>query len=90
MKIDQFAKKIHASPRKLSIVINEVTGENFINFLNKYRVEEAKKLLLRNRSAKNLEEIYLQCGFNSRSTFFRAFKSVTGLTPIEFKTKNLN
>ena len=90
LKIDQFAKKIHASPRKLSIVINEVTGENFINFLNKYRVEEAKKLLLRNRSAKNLEEIYLQCGFNSRSTFFRAFKSVTGLTPIEFKTKNLN
>lgn len=86
LTIDQFAKKIHASSRKLSIVINEITGESFSQLLNKYRIEEAKKLLLSSDDNLSIENIYLQTGFNSRSTFNRVFKSYTGLTPKEFKT----
>ena len=88
LTIDQFAKKIHVSSRKLSIVINEITGESFSQFLNKYRIEEAKKLLLSTEDDLTIENIYLRTGFNSRSTFNRVFKSYTDLTPKEFKTNN--
>ena len=86
LKLEQFAKKIHVSPRKLSLVINEITGDNFNNFLNKYRIEEAKKLLLHTTDPVSIEKIYLRTGFNTRSTFNRAFKLFTGITPKEFKT----
>ena len=86
LKIEQFAKKIHVSPRKLSIVINEITNDSFTSLLNKYRIDEAKKLLLDENNPDKIEDIYLKSGFNSRSTFNRVFKDFTGLTPKEFKS----
>ena len=87
LKVEQFAKKIHVSPKKLSIVINELTGNNFSNFLNEYRIEEAKLLLETVKDNSSIEEIFLKTGFNSRSTFNRVFKQATGLTPNEYKLK---
>ncbi len=86
LKLEQFAKKIHVSPRKLSVVINEITDDSFITLLNKFRIEEAKKLLKDSSNPDSIEEIYLSSGFNSRSTFNRVFKEFTGLTPKEFKS----
>lgn len=85
LTIDKFAKKIHVSSRKLSLVINEITGESFLQLLNKYRIDEAKKMLLSAEDDLTIEDIYLRTGFNSRSTFNRVFKSYTGSTPIEYK-----
>ncbi len=87
LKVEQFAKKIHVSPKKLSIVINELTGNNFSNFLNEYRIQEAKLLLETVKDNSSIEEIFLKTGFNSRSTFNRVFKQATGLTPNEYKLK---
>ncbi len=89
LTIDKFSKKIHVSARKLSVVINEITGENFSQLLNKYRIEEAKKLLISAKDDLSIENIYLRTGFNSRSTFNRVFKSITGLTPKEYKSAHL-
>lgn len=90
LKIEQFAKKIHVSARKLSNVINEITGDNFSNLLNKYRIEEAVKTIKDSDKNFSLEDVYIHAGFNSRSTFNRAFKSITGMTPSEYKTIHPN
>ncbi|MBN1272090.1 MAG: AraC family transcriptional regulator [Candidatus Aminicenantes bacterium] len=61
-------------------------GVNFFDFVNKYRVEEAKKLFLdvSNNSRSILEQLF-DAGFNSKSVFNRVFKKYTGMTPSEFK-----
>jgi AraC-like DNA-binding protein len=89
LKLELFAKKIHVSARKLSIVINEITENSFSYLLNHYRIEEAKKLLESSSDAISIEKIYLNTGFNSRSTFNRVFKSFTGVTPKEYISEKI-
>lgn len=89
LKLESFAKKIHVSARKLSIVINEITENNFSYLLNHYRIEEAKRMLESSSDVISIEKIYLNTGFNSRSTFNRVFKSFTGLTPKEFLSEKI-
>ncbi len=72
--------------REVSNVINKFANKNFNLFLNEFRVEEAKSLITDDDSDKyTLTWIAEEVGFNSRSTFFAAFKSITGMTPAEFK-----
>ena len=85
LKIEQLAKKMHVSYKNLSLVINELIGKTFTTLLNEYRVGEAKKIIAQNVDIESLEDIYTKVGFNSRSTFNRVFKSITGLTPTEYK-----
>jgi len=89
LKLESFAKKIHVSARKLSIVINEITENNFSYLLNRYRIEEAKRILETSSEAISIEKIYLNTGFNSRSTFNRVFKSFTGTTPKEYFSEKI-
>jgi len=70
----------------LSKLMNTHSGSNFSDYINKYRVEEAKKLLGDNSfSAYTIVAIGLECGFNSKSTFYSAFKKFTGVTPTAFR-----
>lgn len=58
---------------------------NFYNFINRYRIQEAIKLMNSESSGKfSIEGIARQSGFNSRSSFYTAFKTETGLTPSSF------
>ena len=70
-------------------LINEHYQVNFSAFLNRYRIEEAKKMIL-NEKFNNLsiEGIANSSGFRSKSTFNQVFKSSTGLTPTEFALRN--
>lgn len=69
----------------LSNVINSYSNKNFSNFINKYRVVYSYHLLDDNwEKKKKLEVIAFECGFGSRSNFYRAFKQVTGITPTEY------
>jgi AraC-like DNA-binding protein len=73
----------------ISQVINSGLNENFYSFINRYRIEEVKKMFgdpaFRN---KNILEIAFLAGFNSKSHFNMSFKKFTGLTPKEFRSKS--
>lgn len=80
--------KITAIPvRYISQVINEELNKNFNDFINGYRISEFKKILSQNEeNTKNILEIAYQSGFNSKSSFYDAFKKETGLTPSQYKS----
>ncbi len=70
----------------LSQVINSRLGKNFFNFINGYRIDASKKLLKdKGNAERSILDILYECGFNSKSSFNKAFKSLTGMTPSQFK-----
>ncbi|MEQ8314656.1 MAG: helix-turn-helix domain-containing protein [Gammaproteobacteria bacterium] len=85
LTIGDLAQKIHAGEHKLRKVINAELGyRNFNQFLNKHRIEEAKELLLAPEQAP-IHHIAFEVGFASLSSFNKAFKEITGLTPTSFR-----
>ncbi len=77
-----FAKEVNIPQRTLSRSINGCLGYNFFEFVNRMRIEEAKRRLRElNASGYSIDSIYTECGFRSRSTFFMVFKKITGKTP---------
>ena len=83
-----FAKEINIPQRTLSRAINGCLGYNFFEFVNRMRVEEAKCRLQQLKASDfNIESIYTECGFRSRSTFFMVFKKMTGKTPAAWLEK---
>ena len=79
------ARVLEVHPNHLSQVINSYEGKNFYDYINFYRVEEFKKLapLPDNRNYTLLSLAY-ECGFNSKTSFNRNFKKVTGVSPTEY------
>ncbi|TPG72144.1 AraC family transcriptional regulator [Hymenobacter nivis] len=84
LTLTEVAKRLRITPGLLSKVINTGCGQNFNDFVNAYRVQEAQRLLADPRFAHySLVGVALESGFNSRSTFNRVFKKVTGQVPSE-------
>ena len=84
------AKELNISQRKLSTLINENAQLNFNQFINQYRIEEAKQLLVdENFAHLNMVGIAYEVGFNSKATFYAVFKKMTGTTPIKFQKMKL-
>ncbi|WP_282080922.1 AraC family transcriptional regulator [Aquimarina algiphila] len=88
LRLVQLADEIGFSSHVLSKLINEKSRKNFNQFINEYRLEEAKKLLLENSEA-SIKTIYYDVGFNNKATFNTAFKNKFNCTPSEYKRKNL-
>lgn len=85
LTIGDLAQKFHVSEHKLRKVINADLGyRNFNQFLNKHRIEEAKKLLLESERM-SIHDIALEVGYASLSSFNKAFKDFTGVTPTTFR-----
>ena len=77
-----FAKEVNIPQRTLSRAINGCLGYNFFEFVNRMRIEEAKRRLRElSASSYSIDGIYTECGFRSRSTFYMVFKKITGKTP---------
>jgi AraC-like DNA-binding protein len=88
LTLEQLALQVKLRPKLLSQAINEGLGKNFFEFINRYRIEEAKRLLTDPADKKiTVLEVLYQVGFNSKSSFNTVFKKQTGLTPSEFKKK---
>ncbi len=83
------SKKVGVSSNHVSQAINECLQQNFYDFLASYRIEEAKKML-RSNKYKNLtiEQIAYEVGYNSKSAFFKAFKTITHESPSLYRTGN--
>lgn len=75
--------------RSISEALNHELNKNFYRFINEYRVEEVKQKL-KDPAFDHLKilSLALDAGFNSKASFHRVFKSYTGLTPKEFKSKS--
>jgi AraC-like DNA-binding protein len=85
LSLQEVSAKLGVVSTQLSQVINENTGLNFNDYINTYRVEEAKAILLSSKySNLTIEAIATMAGFNSKSPFYAAFKKHTGMTPKEF------
>ncbi|MNK18730.1 Arabinose operon regulatory protein [compost metagenome] len=82
--LEEAAKELKVTKHILSQYVNEVLGKSFSNLIKDYRIEKAKRLL---ETEKNytIESLGYDSGFNSKSTFFTAFKKATGLTPAEYQ-----
>jgi AraC-like DNA-binding protein len=90
LSLPKLAKSMNASCNETSFVINELYRDNFYNFINKYRVEEAKTVLLSEKyNQLNILGIAYESGFNSKTTFNTTFKKHTGFSPTEFVKTNL-
>jgi AraC-like DNA-binding protein len=87
LKISELADSLSVPYYHLSQLINDEFSINFYDFVNKYRVEEAKKLLIEDTRNYKILAIAYEVGFNSKATFNRVFKKATDLTPSEFKEK---
>ena len=85
--LPQIAEKLDIAPCYVSQIINETFQQNFRDFVNKYRIEESKRLLTQKNQYLNIMGIALDAGFNSKSAFNSAFKKHTGITPKEFKKR---
>ncbi len=66
-----------------SRLFKDVTGQNFLNYLNSYRARQAEKLL--KHSEKPILEIALESGFNSLATFNRTFRKIRGCSPTFYR-----
>jgi len=83
---EKVAEKLGISPGYVSQIINTITGDNFTHYVNQYRVEAVKEMISNPEYENyNLLTMGLESGFTSKTTFYKAFKKVTGLTPNEYK-----
>lgn len=88
LNLMKLSELLNTTPHKLSYLVNAGFGQNFFHFVNHYRVEEAKQLLLdRNMDHLSMLGIAFEAGFNSKTAFNTAFRKSTGITPSEFKEK---
>ncbi|TGM60008.1 AraC family transcriptional regulator [Leptospira adleri] len=84
LRLPALAEEIGISVHHLSAFINEYLGLSFNRFVNSYRVQEAKRMLLE-EPERTVLSIGMAVGFNSTSSFHRAFFTETGLTPKQFR-----
>lgn len=84
------AREIGTNTKYLSQIINTYYSKNFNSFINEYRIEEAKRLMRHKLSnVLTIEAIAQQAGFNSKSSFYSAFKAYSGQTPSDFLKNKL-
>jgi AraC-like DNA-binding protein len=87
--IEDVAETTHIPKHHLSHILNSHLNKSFSDFINEYRIKYACQLIKdKNQGYLTLEAIGLKCGFGSKTTFNRAFKKHSGLTPSEFKQSN--
>lgn len=85
LSLDDVALKLNTNTKYISQAINEHFGRNFYHFVNFYRIEEAKRLMLEEENLKySIYGIAQMVGFGSKSSFNAAFRKFTGLTPTGF------
>jgi len=86
LTIQDVSKEMNVPVRELSVLINHQLGKHFYDFVNTYRIENAKEILKDSSKSKvTILEILYEVGFNSKSSFNSAFKKHTGNTPTEYR-----
>lgn len=86
LTLEQLANKMGITQRTLSNIINRHFGCNFFEFVNRYRIEESKRLLEDpSNQDMTVMDIMMSSGFNSKATFNTFFKKLEGVTPSQYR-----
>ena len=90
LKITHLSEKLHTNRTYISKHINTQFSCTFNDFVNRYRIEEAKRLLAEDSSKTySLNYISEKSGFGSMGSFMRVFRDFEGITPGQFRDRNL-
>ncbi len=85
LKITDLAKLLNTTPNNISYILNQYLQKNFYDYINEYRILEFKRLVnADDKSRFTLIAMAEKSGFNSKTSFFRTFKKITGITPNEY------
>lgn len=88
LSLQSLSEKLSITPHQLSQLLNEKLDKSFPDFINTYRIEEAKKLLRdRNNGNRKIIAIAFDVGFNTKSAFNNAFKKYNRMTASEYRKK---
>ena len=86
LTLTDLATQLSISRNQLSEVINTGVGDNFYNFINKYRIDEVKRLMQEDSTKRfKIMSLAYDAGFNSKSSFNNIFKKIMGLTPSAYR-----
>jgi len=89
IRLELLAERLGVSRNNISQVINK-TGMNFFEYINYWRIEDAKKILAEtDKKELNIIEVAYEVGFNNKVSFNKFFKKSTGLTPTEFRKNSI-
>lgn len=81
--LNDLADQFNISPKYCGILFKQLSDNNFKDYLNRYRIEQAKKLIQERPSMKT-KDLSVMTGFNSSNTFIRVFGKYTGTTPQKY------
>jgi AraC-like DNA-binding protein len=83
LSLQKLSRHVGALPNQISQTLNEQIGSTFFDYIAHHRIEAAKPLIA--KGVANSLTVSLDVGFNSRSTFYKAFKRETGMTPKAYR-----
>lgn len=89
LKLQDLAAVLGTNRRFVSDCINSQMGCTFSQYVNIYRINYAKHVL-RQRPDKKIADVYIESGFANEMSFYRTFKSVTGMTPKEWLNQKID
>ncbi|MFT6098961.1 MAG: AraC-like DNA-binding protein [Arenicella sp.] len=91
LNLEQLASQLSMHPRALSVAIKKHFKTNFYEFVNSYRINEAKLILSDpEQKHKTMIDISGECGFNSKATYNSFFKKLVGSTPTQYRSEQLS
>jgi AraC-like DNA-binding protein len=83
LSLSKLSRHVASAPNLVSQTLNERLGATFFDYVARWRVEAAEPLILRGQQS--ILTIALDVGFNSKSTFYKAFKKQMGMTPTAYR-----
>ena len=83
LSLQKLSRHVGALPNQVSQTLNEMIGSTFFDFVAHWRIEASKPQILAGQDS--VLSVALEVGFNSRSTFYTAFKRETGMTPKAYR-----
>ena len=86
LQLSDVANLLNTNKRYISDCIKATRGCTFNYFVNRYRIDYAKRLIQGQPDIK-IAEVYYKSGFANETSFYRTFKTMTGMTPKEWLTK---
>lgn len=87
--LERLSEAVRLPPRKVSSLVNARAGMNLTQYLNRFRVEHACRLLGEEGRGDKILAVAFDSGFQNKSTFNAAFKAATGMTPMEYRRRAL-